>query len=53
MAHYIEHIFTITGVAKRVFGLGDRQTATTRRHEELKRRGIQPAEMGARRSIRP
>ncbi|MGA7327522.1 MAG: hypothetical protein WBX25_24285, partial [Rhodomicrobium sp.] len=29
-AQPIEHIFTITGVLKRVFGLGDRQTATLR-----------------------
>ncbi len=30
LAQPIEHIFTITGVLKRVFGLGDRQTATLR-----------------------
>jgi hypothetical protein len=43
-AQPIEHIFTITGVLKRVFGLGDRQTATLRdaMKEAFERRGINP-----------
>ncbi len=43
-AQPIEHIFTITGVLKRVFGLGDRQTATLRDavKEAFERRGVNP-----------
>ncbi len=43
-AQPIEHIFTITGVLKRVFGLGDRQTATLRdaMKEAFERQGINP-----------
>ncbi len=43
-AQPIEHIFTITGVLKRVFGLGDRQTAMLRdaMKEAFERRGIDP-----------
>jgi hypothetical protein len=40
----IEHIFTITGILKRVFALGDRQTAALRdaMKEAFERRGISP-----------
>ncbi len=43
-AQPIEHIFTITGVLKRVFGLGDRQTATLRdaMKEAFERQGVNP-----------
>ncbi len=44
LAQPIEHIFTITGVLKRVFGLGDRQAATLRdaMKEAFEKRGINP-----------
>jgi hypothetical protein len=43
-AQPIEHIFTITGVLKRVFGLGDRQAATLRdaMKDAFEKRGINP-----------
>jgi hypothetical protein len=43
-AQPIEHIFTVSGVLKRVFGLGDRQTATLREamKEAFEGRGINP-----------
>ena len=55
MAQPIEHIFTITGVLKRVFGLGDRQTATLRdaMKEAFERRGINPQKWVHADSIRP
>ena len=51
----IEHIFTITGVLKRVFGLGDRQTATLRdaMKEAFERRGINPQKWVHADSVRP
>ena len=54
-AQPIEHIFTITGVLKRVFGLGDRQTATLRdaMKEAFERRGINPQKWVHADSIRP
>ena len=54
-AQPIEHIFTITGVLKRVFGLGDRQTATLRdaMKEAFERRGINPQKWVNADSIRP
>jgi hypothetical protein len=54
-AQPIEHIFTITGVLKRVFGLGDRQTATLRdaMKEAFERRGINPQRWVDADSIRP
>jgi hypothetical protein len=43
-AQPIEHIFTITGVLKRVFGLGDRQAALLRdaMKEAFERHGVDP-----------
>ena len=43
-AQPIEHIFTIAGVLKRVFGLGDRQAAVLRdaMKDAFERRGIDP-----------
>jgi hypothetical protein len=54
-AQPIEHIFTITGVLKRVFGLGDRQTATLREamKEAFERRGVNPQRWVDADSIRP
>ncbi|MGO9986649.1 MAG: hypothetical protein ACLPIX_20855 [Rhodomicrobium sp.] len=54
-AQPIEHIFTITGVLKRVFGLGDRQTATLRdaMKEAFERRGINPQKWVDAETIRP
>jgi hypothetical protein len=54
-AQPIEHIFTITGVLKRVFGLGDRQTATLRdaMKEAFERRGINPQKWVDADTIRP
>lgn len=54
-AQPIEHIFTITGVLKRVFGLGDRQTATLRdaMKEAFDRRGINPQRWVNADTIRP
>jgi hypothetical protein len=54
-AQPIEHIFTISGVLKRVFGLGDRQTATLREamKEAFERRGINPQKWVDADSIRP
>ncbi len=54
-AQPIEHIFTITGVLKRVFGLGDRQTATLRDavKEAFERRGINPQKWVHADSLRP
>ena len=54
-AQPIEHIFTITGVLKRVFALGDRQTATLRdaMKEAFERRGINPQKWVNADSIRP
>jgi hypothetical protein len=54
-AQPIEHIFTISGVLKRVFGLGDRQTATLRdaMKEAFERRGINPQKWVDADSIRP
>jgi hypothetical protein len=54
-AQPIEHIFTITGVLKRVFGLGDRQTATLRDaiKEAFERRGINPQKWIVADTIRP
>ncbi len=44
MAQPIEHIFTITGVLKRVFGLGDRQAALLRdaMKEAFEKYGVDP-----------
>ncbi len=55
LAQPIEHIFTITGVLKRVFGLGDRQTATLRdaMKEAFERRGINPQKWIDADTIRP
>ncbi|ADP69462.1 hypothetical protein Rvan_0172 [Rhodomicrobium vannielii ATCC 17100] len=55
LAQPIEHIFTITGVLKRVFGLGDRQTAVLRdaMKEAFERRGINPQRWVEAESIRP
>ncbi len=54
-AQPIEHIFTITGVLKRVFALGDRQTATLRDaiKDAFERRGINPQKWVEADSIRP
>jgi hypothetical protein len=54
-AQPIEHIFTITGVLKRVFALGDRQTATLRdaMKEAFERRGINPQAWVDADSVRP
>jgi len=54
-AQPIEHIFTITGVLKRVFALGDRQTATLREamKEAFERRGINPQAWVDADSVRP
>jgi hypothetical protein len=54
-AQPIEHIFTISGVLKRVFALGDRQTATLRdaMKEAFERRGINPQRWVDADSIRP
>ncbi len=54
-AQPIEHIFTITGVLKRVFGLGDRQTATLREamKEAFERRNINPQRWVHADTIRP
>jgi hypothetical protein len=54
-AQPIEHIFTITGVLKRVFGLGDRQTATLRdaMKEAFERRGFAPQKWVNADAIRP
>ena len=54
-AQPIEHIFTITGVLKRVFGLGDRQTATLRdaMKEAFERRGVNPQKWVHADSLRP
>ncbi len=54
-AQPIEHVFTITGVLKRVFGLGDRQTATLRdaMKEAFARRGIDPQRWVDADTIRP
>lgn len=54
-AQPIEHVFTITGVLKRVFGLGDRQTATLRdaMKEAFERRGINPHKWVHADTIRP
>ncbi len=54
-AQPIEHVFTITGVLKRVFGLGDRQTATLRdaMKEAFERRGINPQKWVDAETIRP
>jgi hypothetical protein len=54
-AQPIEHIFTITGVLKRVFSLGDRQTATLRdaMKEAFERRGYAPQKWYAADSIKP
>ncbi len=54
-AQPVEHIFTISGVLKRVFGLGDRQTATLRdaMKEAFERRGINPQRWVDADSIRP
>ncbi len=54
-AQPIEHIFTITGVLKRVFALGDRQTAMLRdaMKEAFERRGYNPQRWVNADSIRP
>jgi DNA helicase HerA-like ATPase len=54
-AQPIEHIFTITGVLKRVFGLGDRQTATLRDAVKgaFEARGINPQKWVNVDSLRP
>ncbi len=54
-AQPIEHIFTITGVLKRVFGLGDRQTATLRDAVKgaFEARGINPQKWVYADAIRP
>jgi hypothetical protein len=54
-AQPIEHIFTITGVLKRVFGLGDRQTATLRDAVKgaFEARGINPQKWVDVDSLRP
>lgn len=54
-AQPVEHIFTITGVLKRVFGLGDRQTAVLRdaMKEAFERRGINPQRWVNADTIRP
>jgi len=54
-AQPIEHIFTITGVLKRVFGLGDRQTAVLREamKEAFERRGFNPQRWVNADTIRP
>src|SRR5262249_50885353 len=54
-AQPIEHIFTIAGVLKRVFGLGDRQTATLRdaMKEAFERRGVNPQRWVDADSIQP
>jgi hypothetical protein len=54
-AQPIEHIFTISGVLKRVFGLGDRQTATLRdaMKEAFERHGINPQRWVDADSIQP
>ncbi len=54
-AQPIEHIFTITGVLKRVFSLGDRQTAILRdaMKEAFERRGINPQRWVNADTIRP
>jgi hypothetical protein len=54
-AQPIEHIFTISGVLKRVFGLGDRQTATLRdaMKEAFERRGYNPQKWVDADSIQP
>ena len=50
LAQPIEHIFTIAGVLKRVFGLGARQHAVLRdaMKEAFEQRGIDPQSVGAR-----
>lgn len=55
LAQPIEHIFTITGVLKRVFGLGDRQTATLRdaMKEAFEQRGINPQKWVDADTLRP
>jgi hypothetical protein len=55
LAQPIEHIFTITGVLKRVFGLGDRQTAVLRdaMKEAFERRGVNPQKWVNADSLRP
>jgi Ni2+-binding GTPase involved in maturation of urease and hydrogenase len=55
LAQPIEHIFTITGVLRRVFGLGDRQTATLRdaMKEAFEQRGIDPRKWVDAETLRP
>ncbi len=55
LAQPIEHIFTITGVLRRVFGLGDRQTATLREaiKEAFELKGINPQKWIAADTLRP
>ncbi len=54
-AQPIEHIFTITGVLKRVFGLGDRQTASLRDAMKgaFEARGINPQKWVNVETLRP